>query len=194
MAPVDRYHQALLYAIEVHHEDKRKGGNIPYITHPVAVSAIVALHGGDEDQRIAALLHDVVEDGGPQHREPIRERFGRRVLEIVDACTDTDEDPKPPWRARKERYLEAIARKPAHAFLVIGADKLHNAQAQVRDIARLGPEEHFRRFRGGRDGTLWYYRTLAGLLRDRVPRAMADDLAAAVQRMHELAGDPRASA
>jgi (p)ppGpp synthase/HD superfamily hydrolase len=124
--------------------------------------------GGDEDQAIAGLLHDAPEDcGGREILEQIERRFGPRVAGIVSACTDTFEEPKPPWRARKERYIEhLVSDAPPEALLVSLADKVHNSGAILADYRAIG-EELWSRFRGGKQGTLWYYRALLDAYRQR---------------------------
>ena len=144
----------------MHAEQRRKLSGEPYLAHLLAVAAIVMEHGGNEDEAIAALLHDAVEDqGGLATLEEIRRRFGRPVAEIVDGCTDAAETPKPPWRQRKEAFIARLTNAPASVRLVVAADKLHNARSILRDYRRLG-ESLWGHFRGGREGTLWYYRAV----------------------------------
>jgi hypothetical protein len=135
----DRFGEALVYAERAHRAQTRKGTTIPYVAHLLAVASLVLEHGGGEDQAIAALLHDVVEDqGGAAAAAEIRARFGDRVADIVLACTDTEATPKPPWRARKEAYVASVAGKSDDAILVTAADKLHNASAILEDYRVLG--------------------------------------------------------
>jgi (p)ppGpp synthase/HD superfamily hydrolase len=156
-----RFDVALVYASELHRDQVRKGTDIPYISHLLAVTALVLEHGGTEDEAIAALLHDAVEDqGGSETREAIRERFGNDVAAIVDGCSDADTSPKPPWCERKKAYIEHIKCASRSVHLVSAADKLHNARAILADYRRHG-EILWGRFNGGREGTLWYYRALA---------------------------------
>ena len=173
-----RYEAALVMAAQLHATQKRKGTNIPYVSHLLAVSSLVLEHGGTEDQAIAALLHDAVEDqGGLATLEKIRSHFGNAVAEIVDHCTDAYEDPKPEWRTRKELYVAGIAEKPIDATLVSCADKLHNARAILNDLRELG-DELWGRFTGGKDGTLWYYQSLS----DAFSKALASSLSAELER------------
>jgi (p)ppGpp synthase/HD superfamily hydrolase len=124
-----RFELALQFASGLHHSQCRKGTPIPYISHLMAVSALVLEAGGDEDLAIAALLHDAVEDqGGAPTLQIIRRMFGDRVANVVMECSDTDREPKPPWRERKERYLTHLLSASADALLVSMADKLHNAR------------------------------------------------------------------
>jgi (p)ppGpp synthase/HD superfamily hydrolase len=170
-----RFDQALAWASELHRDQKRKGGRVPYIAHLLAVAALVLEAGGDEDEAIAALLHDAVEDqGGAPTRAAIEERFGPRVAAIVDGCTDTDETPKPPWKARKVAYLEALAQADDSVRLVVGADKLHNATCTLHDLRREGPAV-WDRFRG-RDNAIWYYRSVLETLSDGGPNLLVRQL------------------
>ena len=101
-----------MFAAQLHREQRRKGSNVPYVSHLLAVSALVIEHGGDEDQAIAALLHDAIEDqGGPKTRDEILRRFGERVTGIVEGCTDSQTIPKPPWIERKLAYIAGISEK-----------------------------------------------------------------------------------
>lgn len=182
-----RYDAALVMASQLHAAQKRKGTSIPYVSHLLAVSSLVLEHGGNEDQAIAALLHDAVEDqGGLPTLEKIREYFGNAVAEIVDHCTDAYEEPKPEWRQRKERYLAGIAEKPEDAALVSCADKLHNARAIVNDLRSIG-DELWGRFTGGKDGTLWYYQSLADAFGSALNNALAEELDRTVKEMKALA-------
>ncbi len=156
----NRFEQALVYAHKLHREQTRKGGNVPYISHLLSVAALVLENGGDEDEAIAALLHDAVEDqGGKATREVILNMFGKRVAEIVDGCTDADTIPKPPWRERKEQYIAKLRHASSSVRKVALADKLHNARSILGDLSRDG-KATWDKFTGGKSGTLWYYRTL----------------------------------
>ena len=155
-----RFEDALQLATQLHANQVRKGTNIPYVSHLLAVASMVLEAGGDEDEAIAALLHDAVEDqGGQPVLQDIRQRFGDRVAEIVDGCTDAYGEPKPPWRERKEAYIAHLSTASASVLLVSISDKTHNARAILADYRRIG-EDLWGRFSGGRDGTLWYYREL----------------------------------
>ena len=163
----DRFIQALEFATSAHEGQARKGSAIPYVAHLLGVTAIVLEHGGDEDQAIAALLHDAIEDqGGDSMRQQIRERFGGRVTTMVDDCTDADVQPKPPWKERKLAYVAHISEAHADSLLVSMADKLHNYTAILRDFQRIGPTV-FERFSAGPEDTLWYYRSLVDAFDER---------------------------
>jgi len=171
----ERFERALIYATHLHRDQRRKGSGVPYISHLLAVCSLTLDYGGDEDEAIAALLHDAVEDqGGPATRAEILRQFGPRVTEIVDGCTDTDEIPKPPWRPRKEAYIRHIADASPSVRLVSACDKIHNARSLVMDY-RICGEELWTRFTGGRAGTLWYYRAMANALQvDELTRVVTE--------------------
>ncbi|MGI1661346.1 HD domain-containing protein [Palleronia sp. KMU-117] len=183
MMLTDRFGEALVFAEKSHREQVRKDTDIPYVAHLLAVASIVLEHGGDEDQAIAALLHDAVEDqGGDVMGLEIRDRFGERVYSIVMACTDATVIPKPPWRARKEAYIAAVPGKPSDALLVAMADKLHNAHAILEDHRRIG-DAIWDRFNGGHEGTVWYYRSLADAFASLAPGDLAGRLKRAADEM-----------
>jgi GTP pyrophosphokinase len=171
-----RFRDALAYAAELHADQMRKASDVPYIAHLLGVASIALEYGADEDEAIAALLHDAVEDqGGQATAEVIRSHFGQRVAEIVLGCTDADTIPKPPWRARKEAYIAHIEHATPSVWLVATSDKLYNARSILADYRRLG-DAVWSRFSGGKDGTLWYYRSLADKLCDKAPPALAEEL------------------
>ena len=174
-------------AVELHAHHARKAGSVPYVSHLLAVAGLVLEHGGDEDQAIAALLHDGPEDqGGEATLADIRKRFGPRVAHIVQGCSDTFATPKPPWRARKEAFVDRLSTLDADTWLVIAADKVHNARTIVDDLRAQGPAT-LERFTGKRDGTLWYYGAIAAELAELAPGPLADELAALVAEMRSLA-------
>ncbi len=187
MAYSHRFEDALAYAHHLHARQKRKGTQIPYIAHLLAVTAIVIENGGTEDEAIAALLHDAVEDqGGRKTREEIRRRFGEKVVSIVDGLTDTDQTPKPPWRKRKEDYIAHLSHASPAVILVSLADKLHNAQAILRDYRQVG-EKVWDRFNGGKEGTLWYYHALVAAFRARGDSPLVQELDRVVSEIEKLA-------
>lgn len=196
-ALTSRFTRAVDYARTAHADQVRKGSQIPYLYHLLGVSSLVLEFGGNEDQAIAALLHDVVEDCGEAHRASVRQMFGDAVADIVDACTDgtaegksaliDDEAKRKDWIARKLTYLEHLRGASDAVLLVSGCDKLHNARAIVQDQENPAVGENvFERFKGGKAGTLGYYEALARIFSER--RApMADVLDRVVGRMHALA-------
>lgn len=181
-----RFEDALLMATRLHVDQRRKGTNIPYVSHLLAVASLVLEHGGTEDQTIAALLHDAVEDqGGLETLELIRATFGEDVANIVDQCTDAYEEPKPEWRQRKEDYIAAIAHKSPMTRLVSAADKLHNARAILSDYRLIG-EELWDRFTGGKQGTLWYYRSLVEAFANHDNNGLVSELRRVVEEIENL--------
>jgi len=181
-----RFEEALAYAARAHWAQIRKATEIPYVSHLLGVTSLVLEHGGGEDEAIAALLHDAVEDaGGPARREDIRLRFGDEVVRVVDACSDSEGEPKPPWGERKQSYLAHLAATTeAKVRLVSACDKLHNARAVLSDYRALGAAL-WQRFNGGRDGTLWYYRAVADEFAARGPAGPAAELGRAVGELED---------
>ena len=188
VTPSPRFDEALVYASRLHAGQLRKGSAIPYVAHLLAVTAIVLEHGGGEDEAIAALLHDAVEDwGGAATRAEILRRFGPTVVAIVDGCTDAETVPKPPWRQRKEAYVARVGGASPAVRLVSAADKLHNARSILADYRRLG-DALWDRFNGGRDGTLWYYRALVNAFRAAGSTPLIEELERTVDEVERLAG------
>jgi (p)ppGpp synthase/HD superfamily hydrolase len=166
MSHSERFEEALIFAYRTHSPHYRKGTKIPYVAHILSVAGIAIEHGADEDEAIAALLHDAIEDGGGAViRVEIQRRFGSRVAGIVEECTDTDETPKPPWRIRKELYIKHLETASPSGRFVSAADKLHNARAILEDYRSIG-EELWERFNAGRDDILWYYNSLVAVLKN----------------------------
>lgn len=155
-----QFEEALQYAVVIHAGQTRKGTAIPYLAHLLGVASIALEYEANEDEAIAALLHDAGEDAGGHGRiEDIRVRFGNSVAEIVQSCTDSEVMPKPEWRKRKEDYIDHVAKASASVRLVSASDKLHNARAILRDYRQHG-DALWSRFNGKKEGTLWYYRGL----------------------------------
>ena len=184
----DKFEDALPYAARLHRDQTRKGANVHYATHLLAVASIVGESGGTEDEAVAALLHDAPEDRGGRGRlEDIRKRFGDAVADIVDGCTDTYEDPKPDWRPRKEAYVAHVREAPAPVRLVSAADKLHNARSILADLRSLG-DALWDRFTGGKEGTLWYYRALVEAFEGAGTNAVVEELDRVVRDIEALSG------
>ena len=182
-----KFEDALQYAARIHNEQLRKGTEIPYVSHLLGVASIALEYDADEDEAIGALLHDAGEDQGGQARiDDIRKRFGGKVADIVEGCTDTVEIPKPDWRTRKEKYIASIPKKSKSIRLVSAADKLHNARAILRDYLLL-KEEIWKRFTGGKEGTLWYYRELVTVFRKAGGNSLIDELDRVVTEIERLA-------
>jgi (p)ppGpp synthase/HD superfamily hydrolase len=173
----------MVYAHQVHQNQRRKGTGIPYIAHILGVAALAIEYGAGEDEAIGALLHDAAEDGGGEATlAEIRARFGDAVADIVLGCSDSlveDPEDKLPWRERKENYLAHLENASTSVCLVSAADKLHNVRSIMRDYREHG-EDIWERFQGRRDGTLWYYETVADTLlrryRTQLTRDLQDDV------------------
>lgn len=164
--PHTDFERALVYATQIHGSQIRKGGrDVPYVSHVLGVAALVLEDGGDLVQAMGALLHDAVEDqGGRDRLEDIRVCFGDHVAAIVEGCTDAFDEPKPPWRPRKEAYIAKLPSEPPATLRVSLADKVYNARTILADCRREGIA-FLDTFSGGRQGTLWYYRTLVETFR-----------------------------
>lgn len=186
-----RFALALQFANQIHAAQVRKGIGAPYISHLMAVSAQVLEYGGDEDQAIAALLHDAAEDcGGRPMLETVRVMFGNGVASIVECCTDTFEDPKPAWRPRKEAYIERMKREPASARLVVTADKLHNLSNTLRDIRTQGVDRWREAMaetpNSAADKQLWYYKGCRDALATGWTHPLLKEFSRAVAEFEQL--------
>ncbi len=182
-----RFREAFIYASELHADQVRKGSGVPYLAHLLGVASIALEYGANEDEAIAALLHDAIEDqGGAATREEIRRRFGETVAAIVDGCTDTDQTPKPPWRERKQAYLDHITTAIASVRLVSASDKLYNARSIVKDYHLVG-EAIWERFTAGKTGTLWYYRELVEAFKQGEITPLIEELEGVVCQLEQLA-------
>ena len=190
LTTTDRFVSAMAYAHQVHSGQRRKGTGIPYIAHVLGVTAIAMEYGADEDQAIGALLHDAAEDGGGEATlAEIRARFGDAVADIVLGCSDSlveDPEDKLPWQERKENYLAHLENASQSVCHVSAADKLHNVRSIIRDYHEHG-EAIWDRFQGRRDGTLWYYETVADTLIRRYRSPLTRDLQDEVDRLLALA-------
>ena len=181
-----RFARALELAYDLHAGQTRKGSGVPYFGHLLGVASIVIESGSSEDEAVAALLHDAVEDqGGRETLERIRGEFGDEVADIVEACSDSMGHPKPPWKERKRAYLEHLEEASEPALRVSLADKLHNARTIVVDYREAG-EALWERFNAGRDEVLAYYRALAAIFSRRIPGAVATELAVTLAELDGL--------
>ena len=176
MYSTDRISAAFALAALVHEKQKRKSTDIPYISHPMAVAAQVSVWGGSEDQFIAALLHDVVEDGGAQYMPVIEEHFGKHVLDLVMACSDAAPQrgqPKGAWIERKEKYIANLRSAAVEVLRISAADKWHNLASILADAKQLGEVVFDRFIRQDFERTdkkkmvLWYYKELLAVYRER---------------------------
>lgn len=177
--------EALVFAADAFRRTRRKGTPTPYLTHLLAVAAMVGEGGGDEEQIIAAVLHDWLEDIPGATPAELEQRFGPRVTRLVLALSDSTGHPKPPWRDRKERYLVHLRESPHEVKLISCADKLHNCRCTVVDLRLQGPSA-FERFNAGRDGTLWYYSEVVGALSHEWDHWLLEQLRREVDELHRL--------
>src|SRR3954471_10588887 len=191
----ERFDEALLFASRHHRDQLRKGSRVPYMTHLMSVSALVMEHGGTEDQAIAGLLHDAVEDapagqGGAVLAE-IKERFGDAVADMVAACSDGLNDSgerKGTWQERKQAYVDALPHKSLDALLVTAADKTHNGLCIAADVRRYG-RDFWSTFNASRDELLWYYTSVRDVVATRLPgTSIAAALCRAVDELVAAAG------
>ncbi len=181
----ERFEEALAWTSSLHRRQARKGPAVPYVAHLLAVCSLVLEAGGDEDEAIAALLHDAVEDqGGTPRLDEIRSRYGDRVAEIVDGCTDAYESPKPAWQKRKQDFIDSLDQATDSVLLVVTADKLHNVQSTIESIKAEGPSV-WERFRG-RERALWYYQQVTNVLERRSPTSLTRRLRSAVDTLESL--------
>jgi (p)ppGpp synthase/HD superfamily hydrolase len=182
-----RFEEALVFSTRLHATQLRKGTQTPYISHLLSVAALVLEAGGDEDLAIAALLHDAVEDqGGLETLALIQEQYGDRVAFIVKSCSDAYTQPKPPWKIRKREYLAHLRLSTPDVRLVSLADKLHNSRCILKDIL-IGDEKIWEKFNGGKEGTLWYYRSLIDVFEKFERNFLLDELTRVVNQIESLA-------
>jgi (p)ppGpp synthase/HD superfamily hydrolase len=181
-----RFADAMVYAWDVHRDQRRKGTSVPYVAHLLGVASLVLGDGGDEDEAIGALLHDAAEDqGGRKRLADIERRFGKRVARIVEGCSDSFDDPKPPWRERKEGFLRALRVAAPEVLRVALADKLYNIRTIVVDVGAGGPSV-WGRFKAGPREQLWYFTELLGIFRRRSESAMVEQFAREVEALATL--------
>jgi (p)ppGpp synthase/HD superfamily hydrolase len=188
-----KFEDALLFAVRVHDGDLRKGSEIPYVSHLLSVCALVLEDGGDEDEAIAALLHDTPEDHPKEvAKADLERRFGPRVADLVAACTDTPPDyrggPKAPWHGRKAAYVERIREEPYPLCRVALADKLHNTRSVVLDHRRCG-DEVWERFNAPREDQIRHHRALVEAFREaKAPEYLVDELDSLVKELEASEG------
>ena len=182
----ERFDEALAFASELHRKQLRKTGRVPYLSHLLRVAGLTLDFGASEEVAIAALLHDAVEDcGGMETAAIIRERFGAFVADVVLETSDStsaDANRKAPWRERKEAYLAALRTGSDAAALVSGCDKLDNVASLTRALGIAGGESTLTRFKGGTNDLVWYYESVAEILKER-GTLVADELNAAIERL-----------
>jgi (p)ppGpp synthase/HD superfamily hydrolase len=182
----DQFQKAFDYAFKLHRNQIRKGSNIPYLSHLLAVAALVLEDGGDEAEAIAALLHDAVEDqGGFETLNQIKVHFGETIASIVEECSDSFTTPKPPWRERKLEYLKKLSSASPSGLKVSLADKLHNIRSLILAYQKYG-EAIWRNFRGGKEGTMWYYHQLSGIFHQHGENVMLAEFDHALRQLDQM--------
>jgi (p)ppGpp synthase/HD superfamily hydrolase len=185
----NKFRKALVYASRLHGGKLRKKTQIPDIGHVIGVTAIALEYGANETEAIAALLHDAAEDaGGRQRLNDIRRKFGPAVARIVDGCTDTYEEPKPPWLERKTQYVRHVRNASVSTKLVSAADKLQNVRSLLRNYRDEG-DRLWKRYNCGKEGALWYYRALVGAFSRNRIRSLVRDLDLAVSELERVANN-----
>jgi GTP pyrophosphokinase len=183
-----RFDEAVRYARDVHADQLRKGGSVPYIAHLLGVASIVLDDGGSEDEAIAALLHDAAEDcGGRPRLEEVRSKFGGSVARIVEDCTDSWETPKKPWAERKRAYAQHARTLAPSSLRVSVADKVHNTYALLRDLRNEG-ESVWGRFNARPDDIIAYYQSLVRSYREAGGGKLVDELARIVRGIEREMG------
>ena len=182
----EKFEQALIYATKLHSNQVRKGSNVPYISHLLGVTALVLEDGGSEEEAIAALLHDAIEDrGGDKIRQEIKAKFGELVAEIVEDCTESDTDPKPAWKERKLATIKKFREVSPQVRRVILADKLHNARSILGDWYRIG-DAIWERFKTGKVGTLWYFRSIVEVDRELGSSYLGEELTRVIAELEKM--------
>ena len=181
----DRFSEALVYATQLHNNQVRKGSNIPYISHLLSVTALVLEDGGSEDEAIAALLHDAIEDrGGNKTRQEIKVKFGDKIAEIVEGCTESDIIPKPPWKERKLATINKLRCASPEVRRVTLADKVHNVRSILADWYRIG-DKVWDRFKTGKTGTLWYFKSIAEVDRELGSSYLGKELVRVIAQLEQ---------
>ena len=180
-----KFEEALAFANRIHADQKRKDSGAPYLAHVLGVAALVLEDGGSEEEAIAALLHDSAEDqGGEEILITIQEMFGEKVAQIVRECSDTLVSPKPPWRERKEDHLEVLRTSMPETIRIMQADKVYNARNLQRSLLEHGSQT-WQNFKGGKEGTLWYFRQMYILLNQTRPGYLMNELARLIELIED---------
>lgn len=179
-----RFEEALVYATQLHAQQVRKVSGVPYISHLLSVAALVIEDEGSEDEAIAALLHDAIEDqGGVITSEVIRQKFGNKVADIVESCTESDVVPKPPWQERKQKYIEKISQASPEALRVALADKVHNARSNLTEWYLYGEKAWNKE---QRERTLWFYRSVMEVAQTLKDSRLLEELNRVVKQLEVL--------
>jgi (p)ppGpp synthase/HD superfamily hydrolase len=183
----ERLDDALAFVAETFRKITRKDGGTAYLWHLLAVASMVGDAGGDEDQVIAGLLHDYLEDIDGGSTAILTSRWGQRVASLVEDLSDSTTRPKPPWRERKEQHIARVRTAPPAAKLIALCDKLHNARSTLRDLAAIG-DAVWDRFNAPKQDTLWYYRAMSAAIAVDFRHPLLAELEVVVRQLHEGAG------
>jgi GTP pyrophosphokinase len=203
----ERFEQALAFTNQLHRKQKRKTSGVPYVGHLLGVAAMVIEDGGGEDEAIAALLHDSLEDQGrhyqggvPALAAEIERRFGgevRRMVEALTECSSDEEraisDKRERWRAHKRAYFAQIASAGPDVRRISCADSLYNTRSLAMGFRQLGPRLWTRFMTGRGDDQIWAYRSAAEAFRAAGTGHLADELAAAVDELERMVGNGNGS-
>jgi (p)ppGpp synthase/HD superfamily hydrolase len=179
--------EALAFVADAFRTKRRKVSGVPYLAHLLQVMVLVAEHGGDEEEMIAALLHDYLEDIEGAKFAVLEEKFGKRVADLVEGLSDSTTLPKPPWQERKEKYIAHLTNASPDLKLISCADKLHNARSIHDDYHEVG-EKIWDRFTASREQTLWYYRAIVEALASNWNHSILDKLTDEVDALHKSVG------
>lgn len=167
---------AIEFAAAAHRGQYRKGTRIPYLMHPLSAARTVIDAGCAEHVVAAAILHDIIEDTSHTIDE-IRTRFGARVAELVEACSEPNHRDAT-WETRKQHTVDVLNSATDHEILMVAiADKLDNIRS-IREDHALRGEDTWKRFKRGREQQAWYYRSLSRAFNQRMDTDAARRLAA----------------
>jgi (p)ppGpp synthase/HD superfamily hydrolase len=183
----DRVDDALAFAATTFRHITRKDGSTPYLWHLLAVASMVGEAGGDEDQVIAGVLHDYLEDIDGGSSAILATRYGGRVAALVEALSDTTRRPKLPWRERKEQHVARIRAAAPDVKLIALCDKLHNARTTLRDLHAVG-DAVWARFSAPKMDTLWYYRSMYAAIATEFTHPLLGELDSLIRDLHAAAG------
>ena len=182
----ERFFEAVKYATELHKDQTRKSTDITYISHSLGVASLILEAGGDEDQAIGGLLHDIAEDcGGEPRLKEIKAKFGDRVEAIVRGCSDSlvpIDAEKAHWDIRKAAHIKHLKHADMDILIVTAADKTHNARAIATDLLDVG-DKVWERFNADRKEILWYYNEVYAVLDGKVPPKLLHALRSSIEIM-----------
>jgi (p)ppGpp synthase/HD superfamily hydrolase len=182
--------KAINMAAVLHYGQCRKGGTLPYITHPVSVAIILSNYTKDETVIAASLLHDVLEDVPNYRYTDLKRDFGERVANLVKEVTE-DKDPnvktneKLTWQARKEKYIAHLKDASRGALLIAAADKIHNIRSHIEDHQKIG-KAMWEKFNASPEKNIWFYSEVTKALKKRLKGGVVIELENAYQEAEEV--------